>query len=154
MLVKDVMTPDPITVAETSSIQDTARLLTRHRISGLPVVDGDGKVVGVVSEFDLLSKHGTTVADVMTRGVLSVSSDSSIEVVSHLLTDHRIRRVPVIDGHKLVGIVSRSDIIKLMSVYWHCEVCGEAIRGEKAPERCPKCGADSTFVHAMQAPGM
>ncbi|HEX2915151.1 MAG TPA: CBS domain-containing protein [Chloroflexia bacterium] len=154
MLVRDIMTPDPITVKETTSIHDAARLLARERITGLPVLNEDGKLVGIVSESDLFGRRGQNVADVMTRSIISVSPETAVEIVSHLLTDHRIRRLPVLEGDKLVGIISRADIIRMMITYWTCEVCGEAIRGEQAPEHCPKCGVDGTYVHAMQAPGM
>ncbi len=154
MLVREIMTADPITVNEATSVQDAARLLVRYRITGLPVKDQDGKLTGIVSEADIFSKRGATVGDVMTRDVISVGPDTTVEIVTHLLTDHRIRRVPVMDGDQLLGIVSRADIVRMMAMYWLCEVCGEAIRGEQAPEKCSKCGADSTYVHAMQAPGM
>lgn len=152
MLVRDIMTPDPLTVTESTTIHETARLMSRHRITGLPVLNGAHKVIGIVSESDLFAKKGATVGDVMTREVISVSSDTSVEILSHLLTDHRIRRLPVIDGDKLVGIVSRADIIRMMSVYWFCEVCGETVKGEQSPESCPKCGAKSSFVYAMPFP--
>jgi CBS domain-containing protein len=154
MLVRDIMTPDPITVSEDTSVQDAARLLVQYRITGLPVKSRGGKIVGIVSEADIFSRRGATVGDVMTRDVISVSPETTVEIVAHLLTDHRIRRLPVMDGDKLLGIVSRADIVRMMTMYWLCEVCGEAIRGEHAPEHCSKCGADSTYVHALQAPGM
>jgi CBS domain-containing protein len=154
MLVREIMTADPITVTEDTPIQEAARLLVRYRITGLPVKNQAGNLTGIVSEADIFSKRGKAVGDVMTRDVITVSPDTTVEIVTTLLTDHRIRRLPVMDGDKLLGIVSRADIVKMMAMYWLCEVCGEAIRGEQAPEHCSKCGADSTYVHAMQAPGM
>jgi CBS domain-containing protein len=148
------MTPEPTTVRENTAIHDAAKLLARQRITGLPVVNPEGRLVGIVSESDIFTKRGETVSDIMSKSVISVSSETSVEIVVHMLTDHRIRRVPVVDGDRLVGIVSRADIIRMMVMYYYCEVCGEAIRGEQAPERCPKCGADGSMVHAMQAPGM
>lgn len=152
MLVRDIMTANPLTVGERASIQEAARLLNRHRITGLPVLNSDNKVIGIVTEVDLFSKSGNTVGEVMTREIISVSSDTSVDILSHLLTDHRIRRVPVIDGDKLVGIVSRADIVRMMVYYWLCEVCGEAVKSEMAPELCPKCGARANFVSAVPAP--
>lgn len=152
MLVRDIMTVNPITVKETATIQEAARLLSRNRITGLPVVNDDNKMIGIVSESDLFAKKGVFVSDVMTRGVISLSSDTSVDILSHLLTDHRIRRVPVIDGDKLVGIVSRADVIKMMAYYWLCEICGEAVKSDLAPDVCPKCGARSNFVSAVPAP--
>jgi CBS domain-containing protein len=147
------MTADPLTVKENTSTEEAIRVLARQHITGLPVVDQDGKVIGIVSEVDLFSKKGNTVGEVMTREVISVSSDTSVEIVSHLLTDHRIRRLPVIDKDRLVGIVTRADIIRMLALHWHCEVCGEVIRGEQAPASCPKCGAKGSFVHASPFPG-
>jgi CBS domain-containing protein len=152
MLVRDIMTVNPITVKETATIQEAARLLSRNRITGLPVVNDDNKMIGIVSESDLFAKKGVFVGDVMTRGVISLSSDTSVDILSHLLTDHRIRRVPVIDGDKLVGIVSRADVIKMMAYYWLCEICGEAVKSDLAPDVCPKCGARANFVSAVPAP--
>lgn len=152
MLVRDIMTANPLTIQESATIQEAARILTRQRITGLPVINEAGKVIGIVSESDLFGKRGDTVGEVMTRGVISVSSDTSIEILSHLLTDHRIRRVPVIDGDQLVGIISRADIVRMMAYYWMCEVCGEAVKGELAPDVCPKCGAKATFSSAIPYP--
>jgi CBS domain-containing protein len=152
MLVRDIMTANPLTVTETTTIHETARLMSRHRITGLPVLNEANRVIGIVSESDLFTKKGTIVGDVMTREVISITSDTSVEILTHLLTDHRIRRLPVIDGDKLVGIVSRADIVRMMSVYMFCEVCGEAFKGELPPEACPKCGARSSFTYAMPFP--
>lgn len=152
MLVRDIMTTNPLTVTETTTIHETARLMSRHRITGLPVLNEAHRVIGIVSESDLFTKKGNSVGDVMTREVISITSDTSVEILTHLLTDHRIRRLPVIDGDKLVGIVSRADIVRMMSVYMFCEVCGEAFKGESAPESCPKCGARSSFVYATPFP--
>src|SRR5919204_4714374 len=67
----DIMTPDPITVRPETSVTDAAQLLPDHRISGLPVCGADGSVVGVVSEYDLIARSGTTVGDAMSRDVVS-----------------------------------------------------------------------------------
>src|SRR5688572_25998966 len=109
MKVKEIMTTGVISVPEDNTIEDAARTLARHRISGLPVVNSSGTLVGLVTEYDLIAKEGHTVADIMSRSVISVSPDTDVEEVSHLLTNRRIRRVPVIEGDQLVGIVSRSD---------------------------------------------
>jgi CBS domain-containing protein len=154
MLIGELMTRQPITVRETTSLKDATSLLTRYQISGLPVVDDTHTMVGIISEFDLIAKQGNTVKDIMTKSVISVTPDTPVELVSHLLTDHRIRRLPVLSEGKLVGIVSRSDIIRMLSLQWHCEVCGEGFRGEKAPKSCGRCGSNLTFAHALLAPGM
>jgi CBS domain-containing protein len=72
-------------------VGDVAERLRRKRISAVPVVDSAGGVVGIVSEHDLLTKPGTTAGEVMTTGVISVSEDTDVDDVRHLLVDRRIR---------------------------------------------------------------
>lgn len=153
LLVRDIMTANPVTVPDTSPIQEAAKMLTRQNVSGLPVVDSGDRVIGFVSEIDLFSKDGEAVRDVMSRGIISVSPGTSVDIVSQLLTDHRIRRLPVIDGNKLVGIVSRADIVRSMQVYWICTVCGETVHDRNAPDTCPKCGARDSFNFSLPNPG-
>ena len=112
MKVKEVMTGDVISILEDSTVEDAARLLARHRISGLPVLNRTGKLIGLVTEYDLISKQGHTVADIMSRAVISVTEDTDVEEVAHVLTNRRIRRVPVVSGDQLVGIVSRYDVLQ------------------------------------------
>ena len=154
MLIGELMTINPITVKDTTSLREATRLLTSYQISGLPVIDNSGTMVGIMSEYDLLAKQGEIVRDIMTRSVISITPETPVELVNHILTDHRIRRLPVLSEGKLVGIVSRSDIIRMMAHYWQCEVCGEAVRHEKAPQNCPRCTANATFAYALQTPGM
>jgi CBS domain-containing protein len=155
MKVKEIMTTSVISVREDSTVEDAARLLARHRISGLPVMNRDGALVGMVTEHDLIAKTGHTVADIMSRGVISVSPDTDVEEVAHLLANQRIRRVPVIDGDRLVGIVSRADLVRQIAMRWVCPTCGEIVRGPEAPEQCPRCHAPrSVFTHEIEPPGM
>jgi CBS domain-containing protein len=153
MNISEIMTTNVITVADDTRIEDAARLLARHRISGLPVVSTSGTLIGVVTEFDLLARSGRTVADIMTRGVISVSPETNAEDVAHLLADRRVRRVPVLESGRLVGIVSRSDLIQQIAMRWVCETCGEVVRGEATPDRCPRCGAANAFSHVAELPG-
>ena len=141
--VRDIMTRNVITVPVTMPVKDVAQLLSERRITGLPVVDAEGNVAGVLSELDIISRHGETAGDIMSPEVISAAEDADAEDVAHLLTDRRIRRVPILAGGKLVGIVSRSDMIKLfMTVRWVCEDCGYFARGFDRPEICPSCGSD------------
>src|SRR5689334_940066 len=141
MNVREIMTSDVISVSEDSTIENAARILARHRISGLPVLNADGSLTGLVTEYDFISKQGHTVADIMSRGVISVTEDTDVEEVSHLLTNRRIRRVPVLRGDRLVGIVSRSDLVRQIAMRWVCPTCGEVLRGPEAPDQCPRCHA-------------
>src|SRR3569832_1771558 len=134
MQVREIMTSEVVSVSEESTIEDAARILASHRISGLPVINATGSLTGLVTEYDFISKEGHTVADIMSRGVISVTEDTDVEEVSHLLTNRRIRRVPVLRGDRLVGIVSRADLIKQIAMRWVCPVCGEVVRGPAAPE--------------------
>jgi len=139
--VEDVMTTKVITVTEHSTKQQAARLLAQHRISGLPVVNADNVVVGVVTEYDVISKEGQTVGEIMTRGVISVTPDTDLEEVGQLLVRERIKRLPVLDQGRLVGIVSRADLVREVAMRWVCPVCGEVVHSEDQPQRCPRCGA-------------
>jgi hypothetical protein len=108
---RDVMTTSVVSVAPADSVDEAARLLTFHDISGLPVCEA-GRVVGVISEADLIGKSGATVGEVMTSPAVTVPESTSLEQVAHQLTQQRIRRLPVVgsDG-VLVGIVSRHDVL-------------------------------------------
>jgi CBS domain-containing protein/ribosomal protein S27AE len=141
MKVADIMTTRVITVTEKQTRQQAARLLNEHRISGLPVIDAANTMVGMVTEYDIISKKGRTVGDIMTRGVISVAPDTDVDDVSHILVHERIRRLPVLDQGRLVGIVSRADLVREVAMNWMCPVCGEIVRGEEQPDRCPRCGA-------------
>jgi CBS domain-containing protein len=151
---EDVMTTRVVTITEVQSKQQAARLLAQHRISGLPVVNADQVVVGVVTEYDVIGKEGQTVGEIMTRGVISVTPDTELEEVSHLLVHERIKRLPVLDQGKLVGIVSRADLVKEVALRWVCPVCGEMVHSEEQPERCPRCGAQQVAASfEQQSPG-
>ncbi len=155
MRASEVMTSNVVSVRENSPIEYAARLLSRHRISGLPVVNEAGALVGLISEYDMLAKSGRTVTDIMARSVISVGPDTSVEEVSHLLTNQRIRRVPVVQDGKVIGIVSRSDLVRQIAMRWVCGVCGEIVLGNEAPDQCPRChAAQDAFNYTAAPPGM
>ncbi len=141
MKVSDVMTKKVITIKEDQSKEQAARLLAHHHISGLPVIDKNGVLVGVVTEYDVIAKDGTTVGAIMTRGIISVTPETDLDAASHILVHEHIRRLPVLDQGKLVGIVSRGDVVRIVAMRWVCFVCGEVTFGEQPPEHCPRCGA-------------
>jgi CBS-domain-containing membrane protein len=152
--VKEIMTTPVVHADADASVGEVASLLARHHISAVPITDASGFVVGLVSEHDLLAKQGATARDIMVSSVISVTEDTDVEDVRVLLVDRRIRRVPVMAGQQLVGIVSRSDLVGLMALEWSCQVCGEIVRGADPPDRCPKCGSgQSSFVQQVPAPG-
>ena len=143
MKAEDVMTTRVITVTENQTKQQAARLLSQHRISGLPVINADNVVVGVVTEYDIISKEGQSVGDIMSHGVISVTPQTDLEEVSYILVNEHIKRLPVLDQGRLLGIVSRADLVREVALRWVCPVCGEVVRSEQQPERCPRCGANN-----------
>src|SRR5690349_13393975 len=153
MKVGEIMTRDVISVAEDASVREVARLLNDHRISGLPVCDDQGHMVGLISEFDLIAKPDVhRVGDAMTRDVISVMEDTSVDEVRYLLVHRRIKRVPVLRGQKLVGIVSRADLVREIALTWVCQVCGDTERGKDPPDQCRKCGTPSGFEPTVTPP--
>jgi CBS domain-containing protein len=109
---RDVMTTNVVSVTAEESVDEAARLLQFHDISGLPVC-ADGRVVGIVSEADLIGKSGATVGDVMTYPAVTVSETTGLEQVAEQLTQQRIRRVPVVNAQgQLMGVVSRRDVLR------------------------------------------
>ncbi len=138
--VSDVMTRDVVSVMKEYDIHEAARLLSENKVSGLPVVDRDDRVLGVVSEADILStagmreghtfrdilrhilgeplpgrKSGNIVGDVMSAPAITTGPDADIREVAKILDDRRIKRLPVVDGgNRLVGIISRADIVRAM----------------------------------------
>jgi CBS domain-containing protein len=135
------MTAKVITVSPDTPVEQIARILLEHRISGVPVVDPEGRLLGIVTEGDLLRRpdletgrrrpwwlgmfvderaraeeytksHGTRAEHVMTRNVVTVTEDTTVTEIAQLLERHRIKRVPVVRGGSLVGLVSRANLIQ------------------------------------------
>ncbi len=152
MKAEDVMTTKVISVTENQPKKQAALLLAQHRISGLPVVNDDNVVVGVVTEYDVISKEGGTVGEIMTHGVISIAPDTDLEEVRHILVHERIKRLPVLDQGRLLGIVSRADLVREMAMRWICPVCGEVIYSEEQPESCPRCGARKVLASSELVP--
>ncbi len=151
MKAEDVMTTRVITVTENQTKQEAVRLLAEHRISGLPVLNANNALVGVVTEFDIIGKEGQTVGDIMSRGIISVTPDTDLEEVGHILVHERIKRLPVLASGRLVGIISRADLVRELALRWVCPVCGEVLHSEEQPERCPRCGASNVPASFEQA---
>jgi CBS domain-containing protein len=118
MIARDIMTSKVCTIRPEASAQEAAQLLSQKRISGLPVVNPDGKIIGIVTEADIISKvnqEGLLVADIMSHEVIAVDEETSVSEIASLLTKRRIKRVPVVEKGKLVGIVSRADIVNAVA---------------------------------------
>lgn len=133
MLVRDVMTQPAITVSAKASVKDGLRLLDRHRVTAMPVVAGDGRLLGIVSEADLLRdavRHDErttliphehthslprSVEEVMSTLSLTVSPDSDLSDAVELMTSTAAKSLPVVERGRVVGVVSRSDIVHLLA---------------------------------------
>jgi CBS-domain-containing membrane protein len=145
MKASDIMSSPAITVGPQTPISDIAALLAGHRISAVPVVE-HGRLVGIVSEADLLHRHeiGTDrtmpagpgwlrlfnadssaaeytrshavhARDIMTRKVVSIAADAAVGEIVALLEKRKVKRLPVLRGHELVGIVSRADVVRALA---------------------------------------
>ncbi|TIS55837.1 CBS domain-containing protein [Mesorhizobium sp.] len=131
MKTKDVMTANVVTVSPDHSVRHAARIMLEHRISGLPVVDDGGHLVGIVSEGDFLRRselgaemsspgeahdyvrrHSWKVADLMTSDVVVADKETPIEQIAALMQEHGIKRIPILKGQRLVGVVSRADLLR------------------------------------------
>jgi CBS domain-containing protein len=122
MNAKDIMTRDIITVSPTMTVKNLAMTLIKNQISGAPVAGKDGKIIGVVSEADIVAKKGKDVKAIMSKKVISVSEDTAVEEIAQLMTTHSIKRLPVMNGAKIVGIVSRADIVSAIAQGKHVAI--------------------------------
>lgn len=153
MKVRDIMTSHVVSAREDTTLREVAQILNRHRISGLPVCDDAGHIVGVVSEYDLIANpDARSAGDAMTRDVISVMEDTPVDEVRFLFVRRKIKRVPVLRGQKLVGIVSRADLVHELALTWVCQVCGDHERGATPPDECPKCGVPSGYQATSHPP--
>jgi CBS domain-containing protein len=115
MQAKDIMTRDIITVSPNMTIKNLATTLIKNQISGAPVAGKNGKIVGVVSEADIVAKKGKDVKAIMSKKIISVGEEATVEEIAQLMTTHRIKRVPVMRDNAVVGIVSRADIVSAIA---------------------------------------
>ncbi|MEF2554300.1 CBS domain-containing protein [Aurantimonas sp. A2-1-M11] len=144
MQAKDVMTDEVITARPGATVTDIAELLLKHRISAVPILNEAERVIGIVSEGDLVrriddtadqgswwlrlfaspespaayvKRHGRRAEEVMTRNVISVAPETPLGEIAHLLERKRIKRVPVIDqAGRLLGIISRANLLQGLAV--------------------------------------
>ncbi|MFC1793351.1 HPP family protein [Planctomycetota bacterium] len=116
----DIMTTNVITANKDMVLTDVIALLLRWHISAMPVVDDEDRIVGIVSEIDLVNltfdgnARDTTVEEVMVTDIVSFSPDTSLADLVQSFSKRHLRRVPIIDKGKVVGIVSRRDILREM----------------------------------------
>ena len=144
-LVRQIMSPDPVTVAPDASVEDVVRLLRRHELPGLPVVDADGGLLGIVTESDLViaddegdlhlphyvelfggfvfleplrryesrlqKAAAATARDMMTADPVTVEADDPARKAARLIADSGHNRLPVLEGGRLVGVITRVDVL-------------------------------------------
>lgn len=140
-LAREIMTRDVITIKEDTDLYEAGKTLIKNRISGMPVVNGEGRVIGIITNADVLTmaemprghvfndvvmkyvlnkptpqhRKGSKVRDIMSKAVITVSPETTVRKIAEILDKKRIKRVPVIDEeNKLVGIVSRGDIVRVV----------------------------------------
>jgi len=117
---RDIMTENVVTISPQASIQEAIETLLNQEFSGLPVADKDGKLVGIVTEFALLGlvyddrMRGDAVTKYMTTEVLTVDVNDPVSKVADLCLVHRVRRVPVMDQGRLVGLIARRDVLRAL----------------------------------------
>ena len=114
MIAKDIMKTNVVVIREDSTISDAARILVEEKVSGAPVVNKGGELVGLISERDMLLNNPlvTSVTDIMTKEVVAIKEDTAIEEISKLMLEYSIKRVPVTRDGNVVGIISRTDILR------------------------------------------
>ena len=116
--VRALMTANPITIEKSAPIYDAMKLLVERQVTGLPVVDADGALVGIITEKDMLrllyerDVSDSAVSDFMTSNAVTFSPEDSIVDVCECLIQNNFRRVPIVENGKLAGIISRADIIR------------------------------------------
>ncbi|MFF9194262.1 CBS domain-containing protein [Streptomyces sp. NPDC014779] len=112
MKVGGLMTDNVLSAVPATSFREVAKMLAEHDISGVPVVDDDDHVVGVVSESDLLARHELTVRDLMTTPAVTVHAEETVADAARLMVRRGVERLPVVDEEeRLVGIVTRRDLL-------------------------------------------
>lgn len=120
MIASDIMTRRVYTITPQASVQEVAQLLNRERISGVPVIDdAGGQLIGIVTEADIIQNIGRDdlqVADIMSRQLTTVTEDTPVSEIAALLSERQIKRVPVVQNGRVIGIVSRADIVQAVAL--------------------------------------
>ena len=118
MIARDIMTRNVYTTSPEVSVQEVAQLLVQKDISGVPVINRDGLIIGIITEADIIGKvnrEGLCVADIMTPELIFVDEETRVGDIAMLLVERKIKRVPVMRNGKLVGIVCRADIVNAVA---------------------------------------
>jgi CBS domain-containing protein len=148
--VADVMVANVLVVHSGDTIDDAVALIVDSRITGVPVVDEQHHILGIVAESDVLGKLGRTVDEVMTRDVITVDEGASLDAAAEIMLTRRIRRLPVARDGKLVGILTRADLLRhVRHTHWTCDWCATTVIGLRRPNACPQCGGESWTLEVV-----
>jgi CBS domain-containing protein len=119
LMAKDVMVESVVTIKKSALAKDAVTNLLYGSFSGLPVIDEDNKLVGIVTEFDMLDAtlqgkdlETTRIYEIMTKDVHTASQDTPVMEIAKIMKEKNLIRIPILEGEKLVGIVGRCDILK------------------------------------------
>jgi len=144
MHARDVMTTKLVTIGETATVREAATLMSENDVSALPVVDEQGRLVGLLSEADLLHRkeigtqlvrpwwleavtpastlaaeflqaHGTAARELMSKKVVSAAPSAPLSEIAALMERHRVKRIPIVEDGRLIGIVSRSNLVQALA---------------------------------------
>ncbi len=163
MLVHERMTPNPVTVHPNTPFEDALHILRDKKIRRLPVVDNQGNLVGIIVEKDLLyaSPSPATslsvfeihyllskleVKDVMTKRVITVGEDCPLEEAARIMVDHKIGSLPVLRDRKVVGIITETDVFRIMA-----EALGGRAKGLRVTVRVPEKKGELALLTAEVA---
>jgi CBS domain-containing protein len=187
MKAADIMTRRVVSVGTEASVLEAIRLMLQHKISGLPVVDGEGLIVGIVTEGDFLRRaetgterkrsrwlefligpgrlaaeyvqtHGRKVSEVMTPDPVTIDEDTPVAEVVRILEERRIKRVPVVRGRCVVGIISRANLLHALASVANEMVAGTqsdaAIRDGVLAELAKQAWAPRHFINPVVRNGV
>ena len=119
-IAQDIMTTNLITIREDTHVRDAIKIILENRISGLPVVRDDMSLAGIVSEKDFLQLafydniDDAEVADFMSRDVITATKETSLLEICELLMQNNYKRIPIVEDNKLIGVISRKDMLKFV----------------------------------------
>lgn len=178
MRVREVMTRDPVTVSPDTPVKDIVRTMLEHQVSGVPVVDGDDRLCGIVTEADLMSREGfgphkrrplqlvadyftgrdpawlhrasgTVASEVMTPSVVTIGPNQDVREAARTMLIHRVKRLVVVENGAVVGVVSRQDALQLFAVA-DDEVVHEITELLADPWRVPEgCRVEFSVDHGI-----
>lgn len=186
MKARDIMTGHVVSVTPESTLSDFVDVLLKNRISGVPVITTKGNLVGMITESDCLNRaemgtekkqsfwrslltdpesraekyiraHGRKVSEVMSRNIITATEDTDVSEIIHLMEKHQVKRIPIVTGNTVVGIVSRANIVQAMASLLHAvdtDVSDENLRAKVLEALAELPWPAKTFVNATVKDGV